>query len=206
MFFSRRENLALSNIKPNYESPVNSLIETDNWNESSFAIAPETSTNKYSLTFNRSEIEQSQIEQSQEINNCQITFNHTKFSPNGKLLVIAGSDQCESDATPFFILWDKSKMNLVRSLNIDNTIVSPRSAFSPDSRFMAISDETKIKLFETVSGKEIKQFIGHSDIILRLQFSLDGKFLLSESQDNTSKNLACFKRKRTSSNGQISKR
>lgn len=53
-------------------------------------------------------------------------------------------------------------------------------SYSKDGRFVATcSSDNTIKLWDTKSGKEIKTFIGHSQSVKCLDFSEDGKYLIS---------------------------
>src|SRR5688572_15259161 len=57
-------------------------------------------------------------------------------------------------------------------------------AVSPDSGFAATGSKDKsIKLWETSTGREVRSFLGHESTISSLDFSSDGKLLLSGSYD-----------------------
>ncbi|KAJ5425069.1 hypothetical protein N7465_000139 [Penicillium sp. CMV-2018d] len=80
--------------------------------------------------------------------------------------------------------------NLVRP--IISTIVGHNAwvtsvAFSPDGRLMASgSDDTTIKLWDTMTGTIHKTFTGHSLFVTSVAFSPDSKFVASGSYDNNS--------------------
>jgi WD40 repeat protein len=61
-------------------------------------------------------------------------------------------------------------------------------AVSPDSNFVATGSKDKaIKLWETRTGREVRNFLGHEMTVTALDFSKDGKWLLSGSNDKTIK-------------------
>jgi len=59
-------------------------------------------------------------------------------------------------------------------------------AFSPDGKRLASGGKT-IKIWDTVTGKELLTLKGHSDGVRSVVFSLDGKRLASGSDDTTIK-------------------
>jgi WD40 repeat protein len=60
-----------------------------------------------------------------------------------------------------------------------------RVALSPDNRLVAVSDANSIRLVEVASGKELRRLRGHRGEVASLEFSPDGDFLVSGSDDTT---------------------
>jgi WD40 repeat protein len=62
------------------------------------------------------------------------------------------------------------------------------AAFSPDGKYIATASVDKMAhLWEVESGKEIRQFIGHTDILYSVAFSPDGKYIATTSADGTAR-------------------
>jgi hypothetical protein len=69
-----------------------------------------------------------------------------------------------------------------------NAEIAPRMAcvvFSPDGQFLAVGNDEKNRLLDTISGRIVRTFVGHVDKVTCLAFSADGKILVSSSEDCT---------------------
>jgi WD40 repeat protein len=61
-------------------------------------------------------------------------------------------------------------------------------AFSPDGKYaLTSSADTTAKLWEVVTGKEVRTFNGHTNTVYDVRFSPDGKYALTASADRTAK-------------------
>jgi hypothetical protein len=118
-------------------------------------------------------------------------INALAYTPDGKQLVSAGDDKV-------IRVWDWQAGNTVRTIRGQ---VGPGDegkiyaiALSPDGRWLAAGGVThkecrarcgEIRLYDFATGNLVGLFRGHTQIVLRLAFSPDGRRLISGSADNT---------------------
>ena len=105
------------------------------------------------------------------------------FSPNGKTLSATSSDGTIK-------LWDVAKGQEKAALK--GTEYSKAIAFSPDSKIFSFAadgntDGDRVKLWNVAKSKEILVLEGHTDKVLSLGFSYDGKTLATGSNDKSIK-------------------
>ena len=50
---------------------------------------------------------------------------------------------------------------------------------------MSCSDEQSVRVWDASSGKELKRLKGHTDSVLSVAFSPDGKWIVSGSSDQS---------------------
>ncbi len=101
------------------------------------------------------------------------------ISQDGRFILVSCSDMNT-------YLWDISTNLPIQVYKNQNTGIS--SNISPDGKFVVIGDSNGVaKLYETHTGKLVREFEGHLDYILHISFSPDGKFILTSSWDGTAR-------------------
>ncbi|NJM20964.1 MAG: PQQ-binding-like beta-propeller repeat protein [Richelia sp. SM1_7_0] len=106
--------------------------------------------------------------------------NAVSFSPNGKMLASASSDNTVK-------LWNSETGKEIRTLTGHIKVVQGVS-FSPNGKMLvSVSSDRTIKLWDAYTGKLIKTLTGHTDSVNGISFSPDGKTIASASGDNTVK-------------------
>jgi WD40 repeat protein len=117
------------------------------------------------------------------------------FSPDGQTLLAAYQRSlrfavAESDDGAV-CLWDVATGKELQRLDVRHADGSPAglcaAAFSPDGRTLAAAayGENGIDLWEVATGQVRRRLPGHQDQVLCLDFSPDGRFLVSGSDDGT---------------------
>jgi WD40 repeat protein len=110
--------------------------------------------------------------------------NDVRFSPDGKLLAVAGGQPSAKGDLRIYQVSDwKLKANLGGH---QDTVFSV--AFSPDGKILASASFDKtVKLWNLPSGKLEKTLTHHSDFVYSVAFSPDGHWLVSASKDRSVK-------------------
>jgi WD40 repeat protein len=60
-------------------------------------------------------------------------------------------------------------------------------AVSPDARLLASASRDTVKLWDSVTGREVRTLGSHASIVSSVAFTADGRWLASGSYDNTIK-------------------
>ncbi len=83
---------------------------------------------------------------------------------------------------------DKKSFPKIEKIQIDKTSITKLSsvAFSPNGRYLLSGGkDRKLWLWNLKSGKLVKTFVGHSDIISSVAFSSNSQYAISGSRDRT---------------------
>ena len=108
--------------------------------------------------------------------------NSVAFSPDGTILFSAGY----SRSSPTLRMWNTQSGKDVTLLNLTNDVRI--IAISPDGALLAVAyigDDTRIHLFDLSNGQLVEELTGHTDGINSLEFSPNGLWLASASDDGT---------------------
>src|SRR5262249_19711847 len=113
-------------------------------------------------------------------------FLKVSLSADGKLLASCGSNFDGDDRSGFIQLWDTATSKELRRLDVQEIrrfgIVN--IALSPDGKLLAIGDAgAAIRLLETETGKQVRQFAARNRTGALLSFSRDGKRLAAATRD-----------------------
>jgi WD40 repeat protein len=102
------------------------------------------------------------------------------FSPDGKYLVTDGKDSK-------YYLYEVGTGKLMLSQTTDSGKHITGLAFSPDSTKLAIGDYANQAIVIDLTGELQNVFVGHTENVSSVEFSPDGKYLLTASFDSTAR-------------------
>ena len=116
------------------------------------------------------------------------------------ILVTKSGDIISASTDKTIRVWDsktgREKRKILGEIGAGNEGMIFAIALSGDERYLAvggylagkeISDKTAIRIYNYQTGKLLKILKSHTDVVLDLAFSEDGKFLISGSADTTAK-------------------
>jgi WD40 repeat protein len=108
--------------------------------------------------------------------------NDLKFSPNGKLLAVAGGQPSAKGDLRLYRVDDWKLLGTLRGH--DDVIFSV--AFSPDGRrLVSASFDHTLRLWDVEKLSSIRSYAHHSDFVYAVAFAPSGKQIVSASKDHT---------------------
>ena len=102
------------------------------------------------------------------------------LSPDGQHLLTVYTNQT-------FSLWDTLRLaeGERHPLPFTNTTMA---AVAPGGRLAALGSQSgEVMLWDAETGKEIREFVGHTDALVNVAFSPDGRTIVTGSQDKTAR-------------------
>ena len=113
-------------------------------------------------------------------------FTALTFAPDGKIIYSVGEHRQEAPFVEFFDLDPETRKEspLGVSVNMDDYYYFDSIAFSPNGRLFAIGlTDGIIRVFDTLTYKEIHSWQAQNGMITYLEFTYDGNLLFSASLD-----------------------
>lgn len=104
------------------------------------------------------------------------TVQHLAVSDDGQWLAAQANDQHTR-------IWSLAQLDA--SPNLIETEIVRDMSFSPDGRFLAITQDNEIQVWQVGNWDSPAYLTGHEDMIWSLDFSADSQRLVSASQDDT---------------------
>ena len=108
--------------------------------------------------------------------------NDLKFSPNGKLLAVAGG---QPSARGDLRLFDTSEWKLLYSLGGHLDTVSCVAFNAEGTKLVSASFDKTVRLWDVKEAKPLHSFTGHSDFVYAVAFGPDGSWYVTASKDRT---------------------
>lgn len=110
--------------------------------------------------------------------------NDLRFSPDGKILVVAGG---QPSAKGDLRLYQVEDWKLLATLGGHDDVVSC-VAFTTDGKHLASASFDKtVRIWDVASRKPVQTLTGHSDFVYSVAFDPQGKWLVSSSKDRSVK-------------------
>jgi DNA-binding beta-propeller fold protein YncE len=116
------------------------------------------------------------------LSNVLAAVNDLRFSPDGKLLAVAGGQPSAKGDLRLFTTADwKLKVVLGGHEDVVNSIAFDRDG----KRLLSASYDRTARIWDVSSGKSLRTLTMHSDFVLAAAFSPDGKHVYTGSKDHS---------------------
>lgn len=100
------------------------------------------------------------------------------FSPDGQMVAASGGDGT-------VLMWEAATGQELLRFNVGSSV--PIMVFSPDGKTFVVVSGKIAQLFDFQTGQEVRRFVGHTDLVAWAEFSPDGRYLVTTSQDKTAR-------------------
>ena len=120
------------------------------------------------------------------VSNMRYYYGATQFSPDGQHLYLVRSDPAKKGSTILCLDLDSDQERWQSDLLTDPGITS--LDLSPDGRILASSsgfNDPNIRIWNAANGELMRQLKGHTSWVSDLQFTRDGRQLISSGSDQT---------------------
>jgi WD40 repeat protein len=117
----------------------------------------------------------------QESDNCRDST-PAAFSPDGRLLAVEFSEIGSETVVLFDVSTGASRLSLPteRKHGVRKSDPGKRVAFTPDGAILATASLSEnIVLWDLKTGKKLRELVGHSDPVVAISISADGRMLAS---------------------------
>src|SRR5262249_20605488 len=105
------------------------------------------------------------------------------FAPDGRIALLAGW-RVDDHTRAILSLWDLQTGKVLRRLEERINNGFSRAIFSPDGRHvLSAGRDTIVRLWEVETGKQVRQFTGHTGGVSDVAFTPDGRRAVSGGTD-----------------------
>src|SRR5262249_35050148 len=105
-------------------------------------------------------------------------INHVAVSPDGKIVSSSGGGRGAC-------LWDAGTGRLLQHLNTRRVPTAYSSAFSPGGQRVGLAQAPGVHVFDVATGKLVRELKGHTNGVLGVAWSDDGRWVAAGSHDTT---------------------
>ena len=113
------------------------------------------------------------------------TGNSIRFSPDGRFIAKFTDDILHTGVSPAIDLYDAATGAHLHRFEVERE--PSWMVFSPNGQLLAVKilEEKTVTLWDTDTYETALQINGYVDLLLNIEFSADGQYLLTSSKDNT---------------------